>query len=70
MENSHCAVCDKDVFGDPNLLDFYELTRTYAELEAGKVLAAPDPITELTFCSAKCLCAYVAAKIEPDVRSE
>jgi hypothetical protein len=59
MENSHCAVCDKDVFGDPNLLDFYELTRTYAELEAGKVLAAPDPITELTFLQCEvslCLC--------------
>jgi hypothetical protein len=57
-------------YGEKGLIDFYELTRTYAVLKAGQVVTAPDPMTELKFCNARCLCEYVATNVAPDVAGE
>jgi hypothetical protein len=61
-----CALCG----GDVEPLDSYELIRTYAILKDGLIAAAPDPMTSLHFCSPRCLVAYVAEKIAPDVQGE
>ena len=73
VDHSDCAVCGKNVHDGPRAVrDFYELAHTYYELNTEGLidLVSPETVTTLTFCSAKCLCAHVVAKVMPDARGE
>lgn len=68
MDHGECIVCRRNVHDGPtSVRDFYELTHTYYELNDH---VSPETVMTLTFCSARCLCAHVAAKILPDAETE
>ena len=70
-ERGDCCVCGRNVYDHSGTLDFYELSHTYVVLKDGKAeIVSPETVRDLTFCSARCLCTYVAEKIAPDARSE
>lgn len=72
MEEGDCVVCGRNVHDQSGLLDFYQLSHTYMVLRPDRTaeVAAPGTGRDLTVCSARCLCAFVAEKIAPDARSE
>lgn len=73
MDDGDCAVCGRDVHeGSSSVRDYYELTHAYYELDPQGMIEfnSPETVTTLKFCSAKCLCAHVAAKILPDAQGE
>jgi len=73
VEHGDCCICGKNVHDGPmGVRDFYELTHTYYELNDQGLMAlvSPETVTTLAFCSARCLCAHVAAKILPDAHTE
>jgi hypothetical protein len=72
MDPGDCVVCGRNVHEGGRVRDFYELTYNYYELDDARfaTLVVPGTNAPVTFCSAKCLCVYVAANIAPDASIE